>query len=113
MRPLIVSHGWGAGFVSEFIWDGCRDYAPLLGMSAALRALRVLGPQAVRAHQRALLAEAADLLTRAWGTGASKGRVARVRFGRVLGWAGVRCCAGVPHRHASGLAARAGGAVLW
>lgn len=69
VRPLIVSHGWGAGFASEFIWDGCRDYAPLLGVSAALRALRALGPEDVRRYQRALLAEAVELLTHAWGTG--------------------------------------------
>ena len=24
VRPLVVSHGWGSGFSSEFIWDGER-----------------------------------------------------------------------------------------
>ncbi|PRW58839.1 L-cysteine desulfhydrase 1 isoform X2 [Chlorella sorokiniana] len=69
VRPLIVSHGYGSGFVSEFIWDGCRDYAPLLAISAALRALRQLGPEAAQAHQRQLLAAAVDCLVAAWGTG--------------------------------------------
>ncbi|KAL4426688.1 hypothetical protein ABPG77_004744 [Micractinium sp. CCAP 211/92] len=69
VRPLVTSHGHGSGFVSEFIWDGCRDYAPLLGVSAALRAWRTLGPQRVRAHQRQLLAAATDALMLAWGTG--------------------------------------------
>lgn len=69
VRPLIVSHGWGSGFVSEFIWDGCRDYAPLLAVSAALRAWRALGPDAVRAYQRQLLEAAVGLLAEAWGTG--------------------------------------------
>ncbi len=73
MRPLVVSHGHGSGFVSEFIWDGCRDYAPLLGVSAALRAWRTLGPQRVRAHQRQLLAAATDALMLAWGTGGHGG----------------------------------------
>lgn len=54
---------------SEFIWDGCRDYAPLLAISAALRALRQLGPEAVLAHQRRLLAAAVDCLVATWGTG--------------------------------------------
>ena len=69
VRPLIVSHGCGSGFVSEFVWDGCRDYAPLLAVSAALRAWQRLGPGAVRDYQRALLRSAAGLLAAAWGTG--------------------------------------------
>lgn len=69
VRPLIISHGWGAGFVSEFIWDGCRDYAPLLAVSAALRAWRALGPARVRAYQRDLLQQAVAHLCGAWGTG--------------------------------------------
>jgi len=69
VRPLILSHGYGSGFVSEFIWDGCRDYAPLLAVSAALHAWRVLGPEAVRAYQRRLLEQAVELLSQAWGTG--------------------------------------------
>lgn len=24
LRPLVVSHGWGSGFSSNFAWDGCR-----------------------------------------------------------------------------------------
>lgn len=28
--PLIKSHGFGAGFTSNFIWDGCRDYSGAL-----------------------------------------------------------------------------------
>lgn len=67
MRPLIVSHGYGSGFVSEFIWDGCRDYAPLLAVSAALRAWRQLGPDAVRSFQAHLLAQAVGVLAQAWG----------------------------------------------
>lgn len=69
MHPLIVSHGHGSGFASEFIWDGCRDYAPLLGVSAALRAWRTLGAQRVRQYERQLLAAAVDALVLAWRTG--------------------------------------------
>lgn len=43
VRPLVVSHGSGAGFVSDFVWDGCRDYAPYLGVSAALDMWHRLG----------------------------------------------------------------------
>ena len=69
VRPLVISHGWGSGFVSEFVWTGAADYAPLLGVSAALRAWRQLGPEAVRAHQRELLRAATALLASSWGTG--------------------------------------------
>jgi hypothetical protein len=33
-RAPIVSHGAGAGFASEFAWDGCRDYAGALALPA-------------------------------------------------------------------------------
>ena len=69
VRPLVISHGWGAGFVSEFVWTGAADYSPLLAVPAALRAWHQLGPQAVRAHQRELLGAATALLASSWGTG--------------------------------------------
>lgn len=37
LHPSVVSHGQGAGFLSEFIWDGARDYAPALAVPAALQ----------------------------------------------------------------------------
>lgn len=35
MRPAIISHGAGSGFVSAFIWDGNRDYSPILARAFA------------------------------------------------------------------------------
>ncbi|KAL4860004.1 putative L-cysteine desulfhydrase 1 [Chlorella vulgaris] len=69
VHPVIVSHGYGSGFVSALLWDGNRDYAPLLAVSAALRAWQQLGSDAVRQYQRKLLRQAVELLTQAWGTG--------------------------------------------
>ena len=57
--------------MSEFVWTGAADYAPLLAVSAALRSWRQLGPEAVRAHQRELLRAATELLATAWDTGGS------------------------------------------
>ncbi|GAB4816736.1 hypothetical protein N2152v2_003782 [Parachlorella kessleri] len=68
VRPLILSHGYGSGFTSDFIWDGCRDYAPLLGISAALRCWGALGECRIRQYQRDLLQQAVKLLVEAWGT---------------------------------------------
>lgn len=36
MRPAITSHGAGSGFVSAFIWDGNRDYSPILARACSL-----------------------------------------------------------------------------
>ncbi|GLI71197.1 hypothetical protein VaNZ11_016316 [Volvox africanus] len=68
VRPLVVSHGSGCGFTSDFIWDGCRDYAPYLATSSALALWRLLGPPRIRAYCRGLLGEAVALLTARWGT---------------------------------------------
>ncbi|KAG1675643.1 hypothetical protein FOA52_002352 [Chlamydomonas sp. UWO 241] len=70
VRPLVVSHGSGCGFVSDFIWDGCRDYAPYLGLSSALRMWDALGRARCRAYCSALLADALAALSAAWGGGA-------------------------------------------
>ncbi|KXZ43603.1 hypothetical protein GPECTOR_85g333 [Gonium pectorale] len=69
VRPLVVSHGSGCGFTSDFIWDGCRDYAPYLATSSALALWRALRPARVRRYMRSLLVEAVTLLAGRWGTG--------------------------------------------
>ncbi|GLC39561.1 hypothetical protein PLESTM_000911900 [Pleodorina starrii] len=68
VRPLVVSHGSGCGFTSDFIWDGCRDYAPYLATSSALALWRALGPDRVRAYCRDLLRRAVALLADRWGS---------------------------------------------
>lgn len=47
VQPPVLSHGAEAGFLSRFIWDGCRDYAPLLAISSAVKWWRGLGGGAV------------------------------------------------------------------
>lgn len=69
VRPLIVSHGFGSGFTSEFIWDGNRDYGALLGVSASLRFFKSIGPDNVWSRQRNLLEQAVKLLIQAWKLG--------------------------------------------
>lgn len=68
-HPAVLSHGADEGFVSRFIWDGARDYSPVLAVPAALRFWAWLGgPAAVYAYQRQLLSAAVALLTQRWGT---------------------------------------------
>lgn len=46
VQPPVLSHGAQAGFLSRFIWDGCRDYAPLLAISTAVKWWKRLGASA-------------------------------------------------------------------
>lgn len=61
VQPPVLSHGAEAGFLSRFIWDGCRDYAPLLAISTAVKWWRGLGhlPAATAAVSAAALASPA------------------------------------------------------
>jgi hypothetical protein len=67
-RSPIVSHGYGKGFCSEFIWDGCRDYTAAVALPALLKWWDWVGVTAAREYCRALLVDAVALLTSAWGT---------------------------------------------
>lgn len=68
-RPLVVSHGYGSGFASEFVWDGCRDYSAALSVPAVAAFRAAMGERRVARYCRDLLAIAVDLLVGAWGTG--------------------------------------------
>ena len=35
-RPAVISHGIDDGFLSRFMWDGCRDYSAQLSLPAVL-----------------------------------------------------------------------------
>eukprot|EP01134_Creolimax_fragrantissima_P002874 CFRG2874T1 len=68
LRPCIVSHGWGKGFVSEFIWQGTSDYSAALSIPSALSLWDALGPDRVRQYSRELLEWAVTMLTGKWDT---------------------------------------------
>jgi hypothetical protein len=61
MQPPVLSHGAEAGFLSRFIWDGCRDYAPLLAISSAVKWWKGLG--AFAAPDAAAIAGAGSMST--------------------------------------------------
>ncbi|KAA0151178.1 hypothetical protein FNF31_06868 [Cafeteria roenbergensis] len=67
-RPLVVSHGYGSGFASEFVWDGCRDYSAALSVPAVAAFRRAMGEARVARYCRELLSIAVDILVGAWGT---------------------------------------------
>lgn len=92
VQPPVLSHGAQGGFLSRFIWDGCRDYAPLLAISTAVQwwqrldgGSSVASPAcdhalqqqpahagdagcAARAYMHGLCRSAADMLCKRWGT---------------------------------------------
>ena len=70
-RPTVISHGYGLGFVREFLWAATCDYTSFLGIEAALDFFEhdgAGGPARIMAHNRALAARAGVFLAKAWGT---------------------------------------------
>lgn len=68
-RPRVISHGYGEGFSSDFIWDGTRDYSGVVALPTLLRWWEWVGHERARQYCRGLLQDAVSLLTGAWGTG--------------------------------------------
>jgi isopenicillin-N epimerase len=68
LRPVVISHGTGSGFTSDFIWDGCRDYAPVLAIPQTLRWWAAVGMDRAVAYMRATLAAGVEVLLGKWQT---------------------------------------------
>eukprot|EP00937_MAST-01D_sp_MAST-1D-sp2_P001798 g1798.t1 len=69
VRPTVTSHGYGLGFVREFMWAATCDYTPFLGIEPALAFFeRRGGVRAIAARNHALAQRGGALLARAWGT---------------------------------------------
>ena len=68
LRPTVISHGLGGGFLQEFDWTGTRDPSAALSVPAALDFHERLGGAALRARNIALAAEAAALVARRLNT---------------------------------------------
>lgn len=63
----VVSHGYGQGLFAEFDYTGTRDPSPWLAAPDAIAFFEALGPDAVRAWQKAQCEAGVALLTEAWG----------------------------------------------
>ena len=69
VEPLVVSHGYGRGFASSFIWSGAGDYGAPLALPALVDWWNNCGGlDAHMARNAALLADATATLVDAWGT---------------------------------------------
>lgn len=68
VRPLIISHGYGSGFNSEFIWAGLHDYSPFLALHTVLNFWESLGENNIQKYMKTLLNQAAVHLQTVWKT---------------------------------------------
>ena len=68
LRPLAISHGYGAGFLAEFDWTGTIDPTPFLCVPDGIACHTRLGGPELMARNRRLALEAARLLAARWGT---------------------------------------------
>ena len=60
LHPVSISHYLGQGFAAEFDFNGTRDSSPWLAVPKALDYLAALDPEAVYAHNNALVPEPGD-----------------------------------------------------
>jgi isopenicillin-N epimerase len=67
IHPLSISHFLGQGFVTEFSWQGTRDFSAWLAVPAALDFLTSLGWDRVRAYNHDLAVWTQQLLCERWG----------------------------------------------
>jgi isopenicillin-N epimerase len=68
IHPLVISHGYGSGFLAEFDWTGTRDPSAWLAVSTALDFVETIGADILRDHNHALMREAVDLIAQRWRT---------------------------------------------
>lgn len=60
--PAVISHGSGSGFVSEFMWDGNKDYSPFLSLSSVISFWENFGLERMIQHNHQLVCQAAKLM---------------------------------------------------
>ena len=68
LAPCVISHGFGQGFLSSYMWDGCRDYSSALALPLLLQFWneRCGGGDRVRSYQQETLQEGVKSLISAW-----------------------------------------------
>ncbi len=72
-QPAVVSHGVNDGFLSRFLWDGCRDYAAELSIPAITDFWNAVGVSNVRHDMKQNLKEGIRILIQHWHSGVCSG----------------------------------------
>jgi hypothetical protein len=67
IHPVVISHGAREGFLSEFVWDGTRDYGSYLLIPVIIDFWEQQGVERVRRRCRRLLNTAQHMLVSAFG----------------------------------------------
>ena len=60
--PRVISHGYGDGFLSNYIWDGCRDYSSILALPLLLEFWNSYNLTSIRQYQHDTLKDGIELL---------------------------------------------------
>ena len=68
IHPLVISHGYGGGYLAEFDWTGTRDASAWLAIGTALDFIETIGFDALRERNHALMKAAATMLGETWRT---------------------------------------------
>ncbi len=68
LHPVTISHGFEQGYLAEFDWTGTTDPSRFLAVTEAIAFHHRLGGAALRARNRLLATQAADLVARRLGT---------------------------------------------
>ena len=72
-RPAVVSHGVDDGYLSRFLWDGCRDYASQLSLPAIADYWSLIGAKTVRTAMERNLSQGVKILISKWHPGVCDG----------------------------------------
>lgn len=67
IRSPIVSHGYGSGFLSQFVWCGTTDYGATLALPSVLDFWETAGVDKVRSYCEDTMSYAKDMLQKAFG----------------------------------------------
>jgi selenocysteine lyase/cysteine desulfurase len=65
-RPAVVSHGVDDGFLSRFLWDGCRDYAAQLSLPVISQYWKSIDTNNARLEMERNLLEGVRILVSKW-----------------------------------------------
>ena len=68
-QPAVVSHGVDDGYLSRFLWDGCRDYASQLSLSAIADYWSLIGTKTARDTMERNLIKGVKILVSKWHPG--------------------------------------------
>jgi len=68
LAPLVVSHGYAAGFHAEFIWMATYDYSAFISVPVCVRIYNAIGYKKIIKRNHEMAWWAVEMLGKKWGT---------------------------------------------